>query len=286
MKRIAPILALCLCSLLTIPSVAARAGDDPCTGLSPAQGKLVEELLATQYPYACCDDTIARCLQQESPCPLAVRLKREVCRLAGQGKTREEIEHALLRRAQTMVADAPPATILLDPRFLAGEPNAPVVVAVYACTRCPFCSKLLPPLYQAVTDGALRGKVRLYFRPFPLKEHPGSVEGGQALIAAALQGQAWAYLLKLYAQFDDFAPCKLGDWAEALGLDRAQFTAAFQEQTTRDYLVEAKREGLRNHIEATPTLFINGRKYLYELSQEAVQDILEEECESATHGQP
>ena len=71
----------------------------------------------------------------------------------------------------------------------AGDPQAPVRVVVYACARCPFCKVLVPGLYQEVTQGKLKGKVRLYFRPFPLKDHPGSSEGGLAMLGAAGRGK-------------------------------------------------------------------------------------------------
>jgi protein-disulfide isomerase len=42
-------------------------------------------------------------------------------------------------------------------------------------------------------------------------------------------------------------------------------------------LVEMKKEGIVNNVEATPTFFVNDRKYLAELTPEEVIDVLEEE---------
>ena len=38
-----------------------------------------------------------------------------------------------------------------------------------------------------------------------------------------------------------------------------------------------KKEGIVNDVQATPTFFVNGRKYLAELTAEEVVDVLEEE---------
>ena len=46
---------------------------------------------------------------------------------------------------------------------------------------------------------------------------------------------------------------------------------------SRRWLVEMKKEGIVNGVEATPTFFVNGRKYLAELTPEQVIDVLEEE---------
>ena len=46
---------------------------------------------------------------------------------------------------------------------------------------------------------------------------------------------------------------------------------------SRRWLVEMKKEGIVNDVEATPTFFVNDRKYQAELSPEEVIDVLEEE---------
>ena len=59
------------------------------------------------------------------------------------------------------------------------------------------------------------------------------------------------------------------------------FEQAYADPKTRDALVAAKQEGLRNKVSATPTLFIDGRPYQYELNAAAVIDVLEEAYEAA-----
>jgi protein-disulfide isomerase len=47
----------------------------------------------------------------------------------------------------------------------------------------------------------------------------------------------------------------------------------------RRELIAAKREGVRNRVNATPTVFINGRLYTGDLGVENIIDVLEEEAE-------
>lgn len=273
-------LSLALATLLFAGSALAQT--PRCDGLEPKQKALAQELFSSLHPYDCCDETLAACLAAKERCSLAARLADDVCRLVKAGKDRPSIERAMDGRAQSMVDLGSRAPIALDETLAAGDPKAPVRAVVYACARCPFCSALLPKLHQEVTEGALKGKVRLYLRPFPLKNHPGSTEGALGVLAAAKLERGWPFLLALYGSFDQFDPARLGETAKGLGLDAEAFGAALNAPQTREALVEMKKEGLRNKVGQTPSLFIDGRPYSYELSLEALRDVLEEEYERVT----
>jgi protein-disulfide isomerase len=263
---------------------ASLAQSCACDSLPADKKALAQSLFSSLHPYDGCDETFARCLAAKPPKPVVLRLAADICRQVKAGRDRKEIERSLSRRAQSMLPAGPRAALTLDESFRAGTANAPVTVVVYACTRCPFCKVMVPALYAAVTDGPLAGKVRLYLRPFPLKSHSGSTEGGLALMSAAKLGQFWPLTLLVYQRFNSFTPAVLPEWAATAGIDRAAFERAFADPKTRDELVASKQEGLRNKVEATPGLFIDGRPYLYDMTTEAVLDVLEEAYEAASVG--
>jgi protein-disulfide isomerase len=252
-----------------------------CDGLPTDKKALVQALFASLHPYDGCDDTFARCLARRPPSKVVVRLAEDLCRQAKAGKDAKQIEHALAKRAQSMLPGGPRLVAQLDQATRAGAADAPVTVVAYACTRCPLCKEIVPALHAAVTDGPLAGKVRLFLKPFPLKNHPGASEGGLALVAAAKLGGFWPFTLLLYQQFDKFTPAILPEWAEKAGLDRAAFERILADPKTRDELVASKQEGLRNKVDSTPSLFIDGRPYLYEVKWEAILDVLQEAAEGA-----
>ncbi len=263
------------------PGRTSLAQTCACDALPADKKALAQEILSALHPYDGCDETFARCLEAKPPKPVVLRLAADICRQVKAGKDRKQIEHALSKRAQTMLPTGPRAALTLDEAFRAGAANAPVTVVVYACTRCPFCKVMIPALYAAVTDGPLAGKVRLYLRPFPLKNHSGSTEGGLALLSAAKLGRFWPFTLLVYKRFDSFSPAALPEWAVAAGIDRAAFERAFADPKTRDELIACKQEGLRNKVTATPGIFIDGRPYLYDMNMEALLDVLEEAQEAA-----
>ena len=102
-------------------------------------------------------------------------------------------------------------------------------------------------------------------------------------MSAAKLNRFWPFLLALYDEYGKFSTKKLPNWAEAVGMVRGEFEALMKDPAQRELLVASKQEGLRNRVKATPTVFINGRKYVYEMSIEAIQDVLEE-IYKAGHG--
>jgi protein-disulfide isomerase len=271
------------------PVHADEPGSLPeCAELDSGELARAADLMATSYLYDCCDDTIVVCLAAADPCPLARRLAAEVCRRVGRGEDDAAVGRALRLRARSMLAVGAPATIELDGVPMIGDPAAPVVVVEYACLRCPFCATLTPELVRQVTGGRLAGKARLYYKGFPIKGHEGSTEGGLAALAAHEQGLFWEFLGIAYERFDSFAPEALPCWAEEAGAEPGAWQAAVDHPATREALVAAKREGMANGVDATPTFFVAGRRYHGELSIEQLVDVILEEHErlSSAEGTP
>ena len=255
-----------------------------CDSLSGGKRDVAQAVLNSQHPYDCCDATIAACLAKPKPCRLAQRLANMVCREAKAGKSRAEIERSLTRRASSMMPSGKKYTIDLSVTTPAGSSGAKVTLVAYVCARCPFCARLVPQLYRSVASGKLKDKVRLYVRPFPIRSHKYSTEGGMAMMAAQKLGKFWEMLLFMYSHFDQFDPAQLPDYAAAQGMDRERFRQLLSDKSLRQLLVESKKEGVRNKVDATPTLFINGRKYTGNLDIDTVVDVLEEEHLSSATG--
>ena len=147
----------------------------------------------------------------------------------------------------------------------------------YACARCPYCAIITPKLHESVMNGPLKGKAKFYFKTFPIRSHEYSKETGLAFVAAAEMGHFWDFLLHSYKNFDNFCIKKQAEWAVAAGLDKDTFTKLVADMEIRGRLVASKKEGIVNKVDATPTFFINGRKFVGELSAEELIDVIEEE---------
>ncbi len=272
--------------LAVSPVVGATPESIPCCqALDAAELERARAIMERQFLYDCCDDTVAICLGEEAEsCPLAARLAGEICRRVGAGETDTAIEQALRLRARSMMADGPRATIELEGVPVMGHAQAPVEFVEYACVRCPFCAELTPLLMAEVEQGALAGKVRFYFKLFPIKGHEGSTESGLAAVAAHAQGRFWDFLELSYERFGGFSSGELESWAAQLGLDREAYAAAVADPASRKALADSKREGMGNGVKATPTFFINGRLYHGQLELGQLLDVLGEEYERVASG--
>jgi protein-disulfide isomerase len=265
--------------IATVALAMPSAGWVPaCDALTGAERRLAERLLASEYVYECCDQTIAHCLAARPTCALAVRLAENVCRRVSRGQDEARIRRALSRRARSMVGGGAAAEVDMVSAPSVGSDDAPVTVVVYACARCPYCSRLVPALYRAVTAGPLQGEAHLVFRTFPIRGHENSTEAGLAFVAAAEMGRFWEFLLYAYGHFETFSVEAQPEWAAAVGLDPVAFSGRLADPATREALVASKKEGLVNGVEETPTLFINGRRWVGDLEIEEVIDAVEEEA--------
>jgi len=258
------------------PSTAS-AQTRECEALKGAKKELAVAIIQSQHPYACCDQTLDKCLAKRPVCRLARRLASDICRRVAAGQDRATIERELARRATSMAPSAKHYKIDTSGTPPAGEPDAKVSLVAYVCARCPYCARMIPTLYQAVTTGKLKGKAKLTLKLFPLRSHAGSTEAAMGAMAAAKLGKFWPFVLKLYEKFDSFKPAELPQYAAAVGADPKTFDGLVRDPALRNRLVESKKEGVRNGVQATPTLFIDGRRYSGELAVPVVLDVVEEE---------
>jgi protein-disulfide isomerase len=245
--------------------------------LSGYDKSLATELLASQRPYDCCDDTLVNCLKQKPTCSLAFRLSENICRRVAGNQARATIVVALRNRFRSMSPEAAKAKIDLTGLSAAGDASAPVTLVEYACPRCPYCAWMTPEVYDLVAKGPLKGKVKLYLKTFPIRGHGYAKKSGLAFLSAEKLGHFWEYVLYFYRRSEQFSVGKLPEWAEAVGMDRRDFERIMAAPATLEALVEIKKEGIVSGVEATPTFFIDGRKYRGELDREELADVLEEE---------
>ena len=263
-----------LVSILLLLPAASYAQTPNCDKLEGKQKELAQQLLSSQHPYDCCDGTIAECLKEKQVCALAWRLAENICRRVAAKEDQDKITRALSRRARSMM-EGKKSKIDLENFPAVGQ--GPVVAVEYACARCPFCAKLTPDLHKAVVEGSLKDKVKLYFKIFPIRNHEFSKETALAFMAAAEMGKFWEFLLHSYEHFDRFCIKKQAAWAEAAGMEKQAFEKLVADPGVRDRVVASKKEGIVNKVDATPTFFINGRKYFGDMNIEEMIDVLEEE---------
>jgi protein-disulfide isomerase len=148
-----------------------------------------------------------------------------------------------------------------------GPANAQITIVEFGDFECPSCKAAEPGLRAVLPKYP---QVRLVFKDFPLVNiHPWAM-------TAALAGRCvydtnkdafWKFHDIVYDNQELISPenayQKLQDYAAQAGItDSAALRACMADPKTTDAIKASMLEGQRLRIANTPTLFINGRRYI------------------------
>lgn len=155
-----------------------------------------------------------------------------------------------------------------------GQPDAPVRLVEFFDYACPHCA-MFAPILAKVADNQ-KGRVVEYFMMFPLEAaHPESRSAAKAALAASQLGKFKEMHHKLFERSPMHGKSAVMGYAAELGLDPAQFEAAY---TAADAQVSSDlAQGDANGVDSTPTLFFNDRRYTGPLDARYIEMWIEEE---------
>lgn len=163
-----------------------------------------------------------------------------------------------------------------------GPENANVVVELYSDYVCALCYIHNIMLHQAVKEFS-NVKVIHYNFPFDTEcnhyidfnMHPGACFMSKGAIAAGKQGNYWEMSSLLYEN----QPHTMDDMlalADSLGFNREQFIEDFNSPETLHKIEDQVKKAKSMNLDATPTMFVNGEKYVGVKPYYQLKDILKE----------
>lgn len=152
------------------------------------------------------------------------------------------------------------------PGISQGQPDAPVVIMEFADFQCGGCMNFATFRKPLIKDYIDNGTVRFVWYDFPLVQiHKNAVLAARAGRCANEQGQFWPMHDRIFAE--------QGRWSESndaanlfiryageVGLDRAAFSECLRSDKYQKEVSENYELGNTLGVNATPTLFINGKK--------------------------
>jgi protein-disulfide isomerase len=145
-----------------------------------------------------------------------------------------------------------------------GNANAPVEVVEFSDFECPHCKKAQPKLEQLLSESP---NARLVFENFPLSQiHKwADLAAGYAdCIGRKSPEQFWKFSRGVFDQqeqiTDDTAAGKLSAIATDVGADATAAAACANSAETKARVNQQYELGVSVGVNATPTLFLNGRK--------------------------
>lgn len=254
----------------------------PIEGLSAEQRQVVAAWAKDTYCYCGCPHTVSECLRGHEGCHHGKRMARLAARLIEAGAKPAELPRMITDYYASFDLRKRSQLDLFgwDPPL--GEKTAKVTVVEFSDFTCPYCQVFRPVLEKFVEERP--GRVRLFFKPFPIESHPGALEAAQVAEWARAQGIFWPLQEKLFgaphASLD-----VVSDWVRDLGKDPSSLE---QDMASSKWLAkvrasqaDARAAGLRG----TPTLFFDGRRLAVpDLSEWMLEFTLQDEEEWREHG--
>ena len=167
-----------------------------------------------------------------------------------------------------------------------GTPGAPVVLVEFADFECPVCKTEAIMLRQNLL-AAYPTQVRFYFKDFPLDSiHPWARPAAIAGRCVFRQNPSsfWSYFDWIYAhQADITAPNlkdKVMEWAKGdKDIDVLQLGRCIDTKATEAEVDKNVAEARALDLNATPTLFVNGRRIPQAIDWTNLRGIVDYEIE-------
>jgi protein-disulfide isomerase len=204
-------------------------------------------------------------------CRRSFNAMRYVAKLVVQGYTDSEVSEAVGKRYRS----AEPKKIDVSEAPMKGSASAKITLVEFADYECPHCKRLQPVLRQIVDE--FHNDVKVYYKHYPLAQHTNARLAAEAAVAANKQGKFWPFQDKLWDKQDELSPAEIEKIAKATGLDMARFRADLESTAVKDRVQKDRMDGAALGLQATPTLYIDGREYTDPKDTESLREWIKEE---------
>ena len=199
--------------------------------------------------------SVAKCAEESKRCGACVTAARYLARLVMEGYDRT----TLVEYYRTRFGSKDKLSLAIDDSPSRGAPMAKVTIVEFSDFQCPHCAAAHPELTRLLRE--FEGRVRLVYKYFPLSSHTRAVAAAQAAEAARAQGKFWEMHDLLFEHQREAEDADIQKYATQLGLDLERFNRDLTSEVTLKRVEADKALGQKLGIEATPSLFVDGRPF-------------------------
>ncbi|MBI5244478.1 MAG: thioredoxin domain-containing protein [Elusimicrobia bacterium] len=146
-----------------------------------------------------------------------------------------------------------------------GPSGAPMLLAEFSDFQCGGCRMAAEPLRQL--KGLFPGKIRFLFKHFPWDFHPNARAAAIAAECAGRGGKFWVYHDMLFSRQQEWGEAKkpaeaFARFAKEAGVEAAPFASCLEDPAAAAAVDADVKEAKDIWVRATPTFFINGRRFV------------------------
>ena len=174
----------------------------------------------------------------------------------------------------TKLIEADEKDLIAPHTYVRGSLNPKVTIVEFSDYGCPACKQWHPVLESVM--GQFPNDISWGYRHFPLPQHKNADKAAVAAQAAGEQNKFWEYSAKLFENQGSFNDDQLISYAEQLGMDTKKFEDDYKNGGFESLVKDDMLYGNQIGIQATPTIFVNGKQIKVENFEEFVKLISDE----------
>ncbi|PIZ00266.1 disulfide bond formation protein DsbA [bacterium (Candidatus Howlettbacteria) CG_4_10_14_0_8_um_filter_40_9] len=150
------------------------------------------------------------------------------------------------------------AELIREGAYYKGKKDAKVVIVEFSDFQCPACKIAETGVKQALENYG--DKVVLYYRHFPLVQHPFSTDAAKAAESAGKQGKFWEMHDAIFENQSSLSKDIFDKFASELGLDMTKYEVDVASEDVVAIIKKDTSDAQGQGVKSTPTFFINGEK--------------------------
>lgn len=236
------------------------------------RSKFVKLAKAELCPCPDSNVSLHECLQsREQRCELA---KQAASMMGGMVQADYNETDILDKVAELVEASKQEHQFTLEDRPHKGNPDADVVIVEFADFECPYCklaSQIMDDVVKKYGD-----KVVVYYKHYPLPAHQYAELASRASVAAHRQGKFWPVHDQLFKNQKSLSQAKIISIAQRAGLNIGKFKTDLESPEVKSIVAQDRQEGEATGLTGTPTIFINGRRFLGDPSPDSLYQAVEQ----------
>ena len=156
---------------------------------------------------------------------------------------------------------------------VAGDTSSKVKLVEFGNYGCVHCKHFNDVVHKVLK----KEKFHFVFIPFTLSSSEIDADFVKAGFCANKQGKYWEYHNLAFENQRMLSVDSMKDFAKKVKLDTSAFDACLKSEEASIYLKHAKDVGKASDVSATPTVYINGKRYLSAITEEALIKAIKDE---------
>lgn len=252
------------------------------SGLNGAQRAELVDVAGDTFDYAGCNSTLAACLRADVKDKHAPRMAKLAAMLIQDGFPASQTLF-YLERYYGGFDKAKRKKVSADDCPILGDAKAPLALVEFSDFQCPHCAAAARPLRALVERE--RGRVKLCSKYFPLPGHPRARVAAACAEFARRKGKFWEMSDLLFEHQDELEDATLKALARKAGVgDGVEMLKEAYANKFEPVIERHLKEGAVADVQATPSLFVNGRLHSLPVKLEYLLRSAEDEREWQGNG--